>query len=122
MNSENETEAQTEVVEAGRLTEAILHELPGDTVFRTGLVKDDPTGYNATSSGRWLRFVACTGYGGEGSWAIYVDWAEPTAEDAAYGADGSPEWIQRHGDKVHNRSVIRSLVPCTGGAFELYRP
>jgi hypothetical protein len=108
--------------ERGLLTDEMLHELPGGTIFRTGLVKDEPSGYNATTSGRWLRFVACTGRGGEGSWAIYVHWAEPTGDEAKYGANGSPEWIQRRGNKIsYGHPIIRQLVPCTDGALKSYR-
>lgn len=47
---------------------------------------------------------------GDAGWAIY--WGQP---------GDSIEFIKKYGNKVHDNSVIRKLVPCTDEAFACYR-
>jgi hypothetical protein len=90
------------------LTLTELKEMNPSTIFAEGLVKDSPDGINLTGSQRELRWVATRG--GIWDWAIYV-------HSAGYNAG----WIQRHGDKLHNRAMIQKLVPCDDEALAMYR-
>lgn len=90
------------------LTIQKLKDMEPHTIFASGTVVDGPEGVNMSNSGSMLRWVACRG--GIHDWAIYIHHAE------------YPEsWIQRSGDKVHNATHIRELVPCDDEAFEMYR-
>lgn len=90
------------------LTLEKLKAMDPHSIFMTGVEMDKPGGLNMSNSGRELRWVATRG--GIHDWAIYCHFS-----------DKSPEWIQKHGDKVHDESNIKSLVNCTEEAFEMYR-
>jgi hypothetical protein len=90
------------------LTVQLLKELLPDTIFASGFAKDAPGGLNMRGTGRKLRWVATRG--GIHDWAIYCYW------------NGfSDEYIQQHGDKVHDLETVKSLVPCDQEALEMYR-
>ena len=77
-------------------------------IFARGEVVDSPLGANMTNSGRQLRWVAVRG--GFEDWAIYCHWAE-----------NSWDWIKDNGDKIHNREVVKRLIPCDSKALDMYR-
>jgi hypothetical protein len=77
-------------------------------IFDSGVTTDDESGVNMTRSGQSLRWVATRG--GIHDWAIYVapeDWSEDRVRDM--------------GDKVHDRSNVKKLVPCDDEALGMYR-
>lgn len=55
--------------------------------------------------------------GGISDWAIYF------VETPVKFMDSEPtfEWIQKHGDKLHDENRIKALVFCTESAFKKYR-
>ena len=56
-------------------------------------------------SSRWVAVR-----GGIHDWAIYIGTPDRTPED-----------IRSYGDKVHDETTIRKLVPCSDEAFAMYR-
>jgi hypothetical protein len=66
-------------------------------IFKTGEIGDYGT--------KWVAVR-----GGIHDWAIY------------HGpVDKQLEWIKRFGDKITEKTTIRSLVPCNDEAFAMYR-
>lgn len=91
------------------LTAQILNDLAPGTIIARGEIVDGPLGYNATGSGRQLRWIAVRG--GAPDWAVYCYWAE-----------SDWDFVRSSGDKIKRRDVIERLVPCTADALERYRP
>lgn len=77
-------------------------------VFASGEVVDGPDGVNMTGSNRELRWVATRG--GIHDWAIYI-----------HEAYHSEEYVKNSGDKIHNREIVKKLVPCDDEALGMYR-
>ncbi len=86
-----------------------FEQIPAGEVFRKGEIKDDATGYNATGSGKMLKFVAVKGGSGF-DWAIYVGWS-----------DWGYERIREGGDKVRGEKNITNIVGCTPAVLARYR-
>ena len=91
-----------------KLTLQALKDMPPKTIFDTGIMLDEESGLFMTGSGCWLRWVACRG--GYHDWAIYC-----------HHSYHDKEWIQRHGDKVHDEKHIKMLVNCDEESFKMYR-
>lgn len=90
------------------LTLQQLKDMEPNTIFATGETTDGYDAVNMYGKGQELRWVATRG--GIHDWAIYIapkDWTE--------------EMIKSNGDKVHNRTSVRKLVPCDDEALEMYR-
>jgi len=86
------------------LTLAKLKDMIPNTIFKRGVIEDNPEGISPNS----FSWVAVRG--GIHDWAIYS-----TRGDVHY------DWIKRHGDKVYDKSLIKQLVPCDDEAFKMYR-
>lgn len=91
-----------------KLTLKNLRELPADSIFQTGLVKDDPDGLNFMGNGELLVYVAVKGYVND--WTIYVLPHPATIGEVAL-----------HGDKVATDHCIKYLVDCTDEVLRRYR-
>lgn len=90
------------------LTLQQLKDMEPYTIFATGETTDGYDAVNMYGKGQELRWVATRG--GIHDWAIYVapkDWTE--------------EMVKSNGDKVHNRTSVKKLVPCDDEALEMYR-
>ena len=90
------------------LTLQMLKDMEPGTIFATGVAQDDENGLFLANTGKLLRWVACRG--GIWDWAIY-----------AHFADNTDEWIQNHGDKVHDNRNIKKCIECDDEAFAMYR-
>ena len=86
----------------------MLKAMPPQTIFATGIIKDNPEGLNITNSGDDLRWVAVRGRIHD--WTIYVHRATNTIQQVA-----------TNGDKVLFEENIRGLVPCDDESYEMYR-
>lgn len=82
--------------------------LPNLEVFATGVTIDNRTGVNMSNSDKKLRWVAKKGAFYD--WAIYIHFAEWTAEQ-----------VEESGDKVVGRHNIEKLVPCDEEMLKAYR-
>jgi hypothetical protein len=91
------------------LTKEQLESMEPGQIFAEGLDIDVPGGLHMTGSGDLLRWVAVRGQGIP-DWAIYCHWEFFPREEVA-----------RIGDKVHHRTHIKKLVPCTADALDMYR-
>jgi hypothetical protein len=90
------------------LTLQQLKDMEPDTIFATGETTDGYDAVNMYGKGQQLRWIATRG--GIHDWAIYIapsDWSE--------------DEIKATGDKVHNRTSVRKLVPCDDEALGMYR-
>lgn len=82
--------------------------MPEGTIFATGEALDDENGINMENTGHNLKWIAVRG--DIHDWTIYCYWVE-----------NSIEYIRGRGDKVHNESTIKKLVPCDDEALKMYR-
>ena len=90
------------------LTTKVLEELPPNSIFATGVMRDVEDGLFMADTGEELRWVAVRG--GIADWAIYCGFSTK-----------SEEWVSRHGDKVCGKVHIQRCVPCDEEAFQRYR-
>jgi len=90
------------------LTLEELKNMKPDTIFCSGVIENSSLGIFMTRDGGMLRWIAIRGY--KWDWAIYLGWEYR-----------SKEWLMDHGDKVHDKKVIRRLIPCSDEAFKMYR-
>lgn len=90
------------------LTKDVLAYLPRNSIIAQGTTTDGPDGINMAGTGKELRWVAVTGMIGD--WCIYCHWS-----------DHDVDAVRRYGDKVHDESNIRKLVPCSRSALLMYR-
>jgi len=90
------------------LTLQMLKDIKPNTIFATGIAKDEAGGLHMANTGRELRWIATRG--GIHDWAIYCHFSDRTEE-----------WIKSYGDKVNSAEHIKRLVPCDNEAFEMYR-
>ena len=88
----------------------MLIDMPGGTIFATGLLMDTPDQLFVGNTGKRLRWVAVRGYN-QGDWSIYCHLA----------ADHSVDEVKRNGDKVTHDGHIRRCVPCDDEALAHYR-
>lgn len=93
------------------LTIKMLKDMPSDTIFAQGTIKDDPSGINMANTGKDLKWVAVRG--GIHDWAIYCD--------NVYFPQATFQDVRNYGDKVHDEVHIRKLVECDDEAFKMYR-
>ncbi len=93
-----------------KLTLKQLKEMkPG--IFAKGQVEDNPMGANMANTGNLMKWVAVRG--DIHDWAIYCD--NPYSPQFDY------EGVAESGDKIHNREIVKRLVPCDKEALEMYR-
>lgn len=82
--------------------------IPSGKVFAQGEIVDSSEGLHMARTGRLLKWVAVKGYIDD--WCIYTGFA-----------DKSFDFINRSGDKVHDKSNIQKVVPCDEDVFKKYR-
>jgi len=94
------------------LTLDALKEMPPRSIFAQGETTDDGNGINMAGTGKIIRWVATRG--DIHDWSVYTE--------NPYDNDEPWPWtqIQRVGDKVHDETDIRRVVPCTDEAFRMY--
>jgi len=80
-------------------------------IFAQGEVIDGPGGANIANTGKIIKWVAVRGQIHD--WAIYAD--NPYCPQIDY------KGVAAMGDKIHDREIIKKLVPCDKGALEMYR-
>ena len=80
-------------------------------IFAKGETVDSPEGANMANTGKTIKWVAVRGYIHD--WAIYTD--NPYSPQFDY------EGVASLGDKVHDREVVKRLVPCDDEALAFYR-
>jgi len=80
-------------------------------IFAQGETIDSPKGANMANTGRVIKWVAVRG--GIHDWAIYAD--------NPYYPQFSFEKVRDSGDKLHNREIVKRLVPCDNEALGMYR-
>ena len=89
------------------LTKNKFDQIEHGQIFAEGVLPNSPEGIFMTRDGGKLRWITKKGYGND--WAIYCHWDY-----------NSIEWIEKHGDKIHNESHIKLCIPCTNEVFKLY--
>lgn len=112
-----------------------LKAMEPDTVFQWGETMiehpwfNDATpvedGGNLESDGRSVKVKYVVLRGGYHDWKIYHS-LDSNLEPSPYlnsqrHLDASFEQVLRAGAGMHNEELIRSIVPCTDEAFEMYR-
>ena len=85
-----------------------FNEVQAGEIFATGVLPNSPEGIFMTRDGGNLKWVAKKGYAND--WAVYCHWDYQ-----------SEEWIEKHGDKLHNKAHIQLCVPCDKEMMNKYR-
>lgn len=88
------------------LTLKLLQQIQPGEVFKIVTTKYQTVHNPGVSE---LKFLCIKGHGYD-DWAIYSGYS--------YNSD---ETIKKNGDKVMQENNIRSICPCTDGAYNLYR-
>ena len=80
-------------------------------IFAQGEVIDSPEGANMANTGKMMKWVAVRGIIHD--WAIYCD--NPYMPQLDF------QGVRDMGDKIHDREVVKKLVPCDKEALDMYR-
>lgn len=98
----------------GKLTLEDLNKMRPDTIFAKGITIDCPSGVNMANTNKKIKWVAIRGTIND--WAIYIVYI-----NNPYSPQPTFEAVAQYGDKIHNRKIIKQLVPCTDEALKMYR-
>ena len=77
-------------------------------ILATGIILDNSTGLNMTTSGKPLRWVAV--HGAIGDWCVYTHWEH-----------NSMNFIKMSGDKVISRQNIDNILDINDEVWKSYR-
>ena len=88
----------------------MLIDMPGGTIFATGILMDAQGQLHMASTGKQLRWVAVRGHD-LGDWSVYCHFA----------ADHNVAEVASIGDKVMDEDHIRRCVPCDDESIAHYR-
>ena len=92
------------------ITIKYLKQLKPHTIFAKGKTIDNPSGINVANTDKVIKWVAVRG--GIHDWAIFTD--NPYTPQETFND------VKAWGDKLHNETFIRKLVPCDNKTFALY--
>ena len=90
------------------LTLEQFNEIPYGAIFAKGVLPNSPEGIFMTRDGGNLKWIAKKGHAND--WAIYCHWEYKT-----------DEFVEKSGDKLHNKEHIQLCVPCSDEVFNSYR-